>query len=317
MINEEYVNDSVCTEMDFIKDYNAFMESCDIEIDNMFADFNMLHEKVMLESEIMGTVPEDMMMVYEDGKKNIFTVIGETVIKIYNKIVELIDTAIDKIKSISFKKKTDIQKIQVYMKKNPSLANEAFDAFKSGALEVGDAKNLKEIDDAFDEILKLAKQQDVKPGTLKDKWEKAKKKFENADKSAIAKTVGVAGSVITLALAVKTFNSKCADATDNYNSHKAKVRKEKAEIYDRLKDAKVIKDDTGKWRTLLQIWREKNGLYNALNGKNLSLIDKMANGFTTILDRLDKNNNAGKRLHENLKEEAKKLGPKQYTLDID
>jgi hypothetical protein len=316
MINNEYMDGSVCIDMDAVlNEYNSFMESCDNEMDFMLMDFNIMREKVMLESEIMGTVPEDLMIAYESEKKNIFTMIGEMIIKIYNKIVEIIEDAIDKIKELSFKRKPDIQKIQVYMKKNPKIADEVWNAYKAGALDIKDAKDLKEIDAAYDEILKLAKQQDIKPGTLRDTWEKTKKKLKNLDKP-----IGVAVATIGLAKAIKIFPSECAKATEEYNKHKTKVRKEKAELHERLKNQGVIDDSTGVFRTLLQIWREKNGMYMEKFGECKSCLDRMGDWFAKIADKyLDKNKTAAKRLHGNLDAENSdgKVGPTQTSLDID
>ena len=105
----------------------------------------------------MGYAPESMMVVYEAGKKNIFTKIGEMVIALYKKFVETIDNIIDKIKTNIFNKKSDLQKLDILMKKHPELKKEEEktlqEALKDGIFDLRDIESLKKLDESFDEIL--------------------------------------------------------------------------------------------------------------------------------------------------------------------
>lgn len=304
MINLDYINGSISLEAESIfRPYESFMESCKNDIDMIFVDISMLEEKVALESTIMGSVPEKMMMVYESEKKNIFTRIGEMIITIYNKFAEFIDNIIDKIKTYSFKKKSDLQKLDILLKNHPELKNEAIAAFNEGALDLSDVKSLKELDSAFDEILKMARKKDIDPKTLRGKWEKAKENF-NKDSNTwkVVKVAGAATTIITAAIAVKTFSSKCAKATNDAQKDKQSMRELKAQILSNLKEEGAVTDDTGKWQTVLQIWRELNGKHSAVRNEHLTVIDRLSNGIVSFVDKFDKD--GGKRLHSDLQHAA-------------
>lgn len=320
MINLEYINGSIDLEIHSIfKPYELFMESCENDINKIFAEFGILEEKVTLESAIMGSVPESMMMVYESEKKNIFTKIGEMIVTVYNKFVELVDKVIDTIKTHAFKKKTDLQKLEIILKNHPDLKNEAIAAFNEGALDLSDVRSFKELDSTFDEILKMAKKKDVDPKTLRGKWEKAKEKFEKGEKSwkMVATVAGATGAVITTTVALKSFNSKCLKATNDANEEKKKLRQSKAEILDQMNKAGYDTSDLGKWQLILQMWRFMNEKYAILNKERTTVISKMADGITKFISRFDKE--AGKAYVYNLskvKERMDEENDKKNKSDI-
>ena len=313
MINIDFVNDSINLKTEEIfRPFNHFMESCKKDINTMIFDFSMVEEKVTLESAIMGSVPETMMMVYESEKKNIFTKIGEMVVAIYNKFVEMIDKVIDTIKTYSFKKKTDLQKLDILLKKHPELKNEAIAAFNEGALDLSDVRSLKELDSTFDEILKMAKKKDIDPDSIKGKWEKAKKKFEeDAEKwEKVGKVAAATTAVITAVVAVKTLSSKFAKADNELREEKQKSKEAKAEILAELEKESLVDSSTGKWTLILQIWREWNNNHSkvirARQDNILSLADKVA----AFVDKYDKNAKDGGDLRTNLEYINKKKADK-------
>lgn len=315
MINLEYVNGSISLETDsVIRPFESFMESCKTEIDNMFVDFDVLSERVALESAIMDTVPDDMMMVYESEKSNIFAKIGEIIIAIYEKIVKLIDDVIDKIKSISLKKKTDSQKLDLLIKKHPDLKNEAIAAFNSGALEMKDINSLKELEETFDEVIKMSRKAEADPKSIKAKWEKAKEKFEKSEKTwkVVAAVAGAATAIVTAGVAIKTLAPKCAEATNKLNDERRKAKEEEAEALasiKRLKDhrtddgSKVVNDNMSRFHVELQIRREMNQKRSAVIGNRLTLIERISDGIAKLVDKIDKD--GGKRLIDDLTEVAK------------
>lgn len=307
MINIDYVNGSICLETENIfRPYESFLESCENDINKMFADFEMLEEKVTLESAIMGSVPESMMMVYESEKKGIFTRIGEMVVTLYNKFIEVIDKIIDTVKSYSFKKKSDLQKLDILLKKHPELKDEAIAAFNKGALDLSDVRSLKELDSTFDEILKMAKKKDIDPKSLRGKWEKAKEKFEKDEKAwGVVKVAAATTAVIGAAVALKTLPAKFAQANNDLQEEKQKMNEKKANILAELKAAGEVTDDTGRWQTMLLIWRELHGKHTTVRKNNLSVIERLSNGVAHFLDKFD--NGAGKRLQDDLKETKNKM----------
>lgn len=299
MINNEYMDGSVGIDMDVVlNEYNSFMESCDNEISNMFADFNMMHEKVMLESEIMDTVPEDMMIVYESEKKNIFTKIGEMIVTLFKKIKELIDKGIEKLKELSFKNKTIMQKAEVFAKKHPEFKNEILESIKSGALDLNDMKSLKELEAAYDEIIKLSKKKDIDPKTLRGKWEKLKEKF---DSDSISKKADATNKVITVGVALAFFIPNILKAVNEMNDLKKKTKDQEVYALETLRElqrtepsvktadggsnTKIDLDNIGKAQLILQMSRIMNGKITQVMGNTTSIFSKLADVIAQKTDK--------------------------------
>ena len=317
MINVDYVNGSVSLDtLDIMKDYESFNESCKQEINEMFAKFEMLEDRVTLESAIMDTVPEQMMMVYESEKKNLFARIGEMIIKIFDKFIKTIEGFIDKIKFNILNKKTDLQKVDILLKKHPELKNEEIaeiqKAFVDGSLTLNDVKSLKELDKAFDEIVKMVKKKDIDPKSIKGRWEKIKANFEKDEKSWKIVKVGSATTVaVGAALALRKLIPEWKKHAEDGHELKKKANAEKAEILEELKKSTAVNDTMGKWQILLEIWRYKNEKYTEVYGGIYNGLDKVAKGLARFLDKFDKKGSTVEAFKKNLETIAFKENEKK------
>ena len=157
------------------------------------------------------------------------------------------------------------------------------------------------IQSAIDKIKEIAfgsksdlQKLDTHPNTLKGKWEKAKKKFNEDEKTwKIVKVGAAATTVITAIKAVATFNGALRRNRDELQESNAKNRELEAELEKRLRDEGAIKaadpstgkGGTGRWTALLQITRERNGYHDAARMQNLTLIEKIQNGIAKFLDK--------------------------------
>lgn len=309
MINVGYVNDSINMEFDNIFDhYDMFLESSGKEIDSMFFEFDILREKITLESAIMGSVSDHMITVYESSKGNIFTKIGETIIKLYENIKKTIDMVIDKLRELSLKKKSDLQKLELLLKKHPELKDEAIGAFREGVLDLSDIKSLKELDDAFNEIIKMTREK-ADPKSIKTKWEKAKSKFEKD--GVITSAAKKTSIIIGAAAAVAMFIPNCAKAIDELKKAKASRDENMAKalnIVEKLKnepnaEIKVDRDVTN-LQTLLQAQRYMDRKFTDLSRATSSAWANMVFGIAGFINKLNKD--AGKKTKENL-ETTKKI----------
>ena len=281
----DFINGSTCYETRLLfRPYEEYFESCLDDINRKIFDFRISEEKYMLESSIMGESNDRIF--YEAEKKSVFEKIGQAVMSIFKTFAELMDKIIDKVKSIGMKNKTDIQKLEILIKKNPSLKDEAIAAFDKGYLELGDIRSLKELDAAFDEILKMTKNKETDPKTIKAKWEKAKANFEKDEKSwKVVKVATATTAVLSAALAIKTFKPKCLKAEQDAQDSKKAMSERKAAIYKALQEENVINDDTGKWQATLTIWRELNSKHAAARKENLTRLEKVANAIASFLDK--------------------------------
>ena len=295
MISIGYVNNTLTPMTDMLfREYSDEINGIYDNTDSICYEMSLLEERVNIEQEITGSVDETLMLEYEEKKKNFFQKIGETVIAIFEKIRAAIQSAIDKIKEIAFGSKSDLQKLDALIKKHPELKNEAVCAFNSGALEMKDIKSLKELDSAFEEIIRMSKEKDVDPNTLKGKWEKAKKKFNEDEKTWKIVKVGAATATVIKAIqVVATFNGVLRKNRDMLQESNAKNKELEAEIENRLSAEGVLskKDKNGSevrvgyHTAMLQILRERNGFHDAARMKNLTLIEHMQNGIAKFLDK--------------------------------
>lgn len=303
MISIGYVNNTLTPMTDMLfREYSDEINDIYDNTNNICYEMSLLEERVNIEQEITGSVDDTLMLEYEEKKKNFFQKIGETIITIFEKIRTAIQSAIDKIKEIAFGSKSDLQKLDTLIKKHPELKNEAICAFNSGALEMKDIKSLKELDAAFEEIIRMSKEKDIDPNTLKGKWEKAKKKFNEDEKTwKIVKVGAAVTTVITAIKAVVTFNGVLRKNRDMLQESNAKNKELEAEIektltaggflYKKDKNGNTIYDKNGSevmvgyHTAMLQILRERNGFHDAARMKNLTLIEHMQNGIAKFLDK--------------------------------
>lgn len=227
---------------------------------------------------------------------SIINKLGQAIINIFNKFVELIDRLIENIRSITLKGKTDTAKLEKMIKKHPEFAEELKDAFTAGELDLSAVSNLADLDKAYDDILKMAKRKNVDPDTLKGKWEQAKKKYLTTD------NLIKSGSILSAVLIIRTFSSKSAEAKNKLQKNKQEMETFKAKTYKTLVDENIIdpsKDGIG--TTILTMWRELSG-HHARAAKDVSTrITKMSDRIAKIVDKLDsKYAGKGKEYHTDM-----------------
>lgn len=295
MISIGYVNNTLTPMTDaFFKEYTAEINDLYDDINFTCCEMALVEERVDIEQEITGSVNDTLMLEYEEKKKNFFHKIGEAIITIFEKVRAAIQSAIDKVKEIAFGSKSDLQKLDALIKKHPELKDEVVCAFNSGALDMKDIKSLKELDAAFEEVMRMSKEKDIDPNTLKGKWEKAKKKFQEDEKTwNVSKIANVTKTVLTAGTLALTFGGVLKKNKDYLEESHRKNKALEAELEKRLRDEGAItaadpstgKGGTGKWTALLQISRERNGYHDAARMRNLSLLERMQNGVAKILDK--------------------------------
>lgn len=295
MISIGYVNNTLTPMTDMLfREYSDEINDIYDNTNNICYEMSLLEERVNIEQEITGSVDETLMLEYEEKKKNFFQKIGEAIITIFEKVRAAIQSAIDKVKEIAFGSKSDLQKLDTLIKKHPELKDEVVCAFNSGALDMKDIKSLKELDTAFEEVMRMSKEKDIDPNTLKGKWEKAKKKFQEDEKTwNVSKIANVTKTVLTAGTVVLTFGGVLKKNKDYLEKSHRENKALEAELEAQLRkegaitatDPSTGKGGTGKWTALLQITRERNGYHDAARMKNLSLLERMQNGVAKVLDK--------------------------------
>lgn len=274
----------------------SFLDKCGEEIDTLFSHYcescedYMVEEKIFKESGLDNNL-DTTFIALEAEKDNFLKKIGDAIINTTKQVISFISGIIDKLKSITFKRKSDLQKLDLLCKEHPDLKDKIMKSFDDGSLSLADMRSFKEMDDTFEEILKLAKKKDIKPGSLQEKVEKMKEKIDNVDKMKIVKVAGAAATILgAVTAAVKLTDMLRKNAAAKSDSLEATIQQ--------MKDANhTMMDDNGNARDV-EYYNENMSkihiLYNAHNwrmkkyrqaaGEADSVIDKMMNKIMNIAD---------------------------------
>ena len=174
--------------------FEQYLSSCMDDIYEAYSELKSKTDFIMLESSIMGAIDEDKQLFLESENKNYIEIIGKKIIELGKKFMEMIDSLIEKVKNIGFKFKSNEKKMQLLIKKHPELAKEKIQVIcDEGALDFSDIDSLAKLDKEFETILRMSKEKNVDPNTLRGRWEKAKKKFVNPDDDTATKIKKVVG----------------------------------------------------------------------------------------------------------------------------
>lgn len=301
MISMAYINGTTSDDMyrstDLLKEMN-YMESCMDSFNKEWSIFESIQDNAIFEASLYGTdINENA--VYTEAVSDILKKIGDAVISLCKKFVDFVNKIITNIKSLGFNKKSDIAKIESLIKLHPEMKNEVI--LHADDLNLNDMKSLKELDKAFDELMAMSKKKDIKPGSMRDHWEKAMKKFENIDKQRAAKiaigTAAVTTAVITLVTVVPKIKSAYSGAEKSANEA-MDSRKKKSDALvrniDALKKAGVNPEEMGKLEICVKANQVLNGEYSKALEKNQSKLQKTESKVIKCIDKLTGKSGYGK-----------------------
>lgn len=305
MIRMDYINDTYTFESDdILRPYSKYLNSCLDDMEPVFSEYSLVCDKIDLELMMMESVSETTMMIYEDAKKSFLQRVGEKILELRDKFMEFVNKMIDKIKTFSFNHKSNEQKLQKLLKEHPEFKNDTLMAVREGTLNLNNIKSFKELNDNFDEILRLAKKGDIDPDSLRGKIEAAKEKHEKKLKKA-AEIAGAATAIITAGVALATIGSKISDAKKKTQEFGDCERKRDQEAYNAIY---AIQDEQIK-KTVKNDNKTMN-VYKPDDGTVTPMKDKDGNDIKVVMRDLkgkaitDKDGNTMKA----------KVGEKQITV---
>lgn len=295
MIRMNYINDTYAFESDnIVRSYNKYLDSCLDDMEPVFSEYSLICDKIDLELMMMESTSEENMIIYEEAKKSFLQKVGEKILELRDKFIEFVDKMIDKIKTFTFNHSSNEQKLKKLLKEHPEFKNDTLMAVREGTLNLNNIKSLKDLDDNFNEIIKLAKKDNIDPDSLQGKIEAFKEKY-NAKIERIEKAAETTTVIITASLAVMTFGPKIAEALKNADECKKKRNNYYLNAYKELQNG--IKDnngneykitnDTGKYQAITSLNRWIDGEYAKILGKNLNVIDLIRNSIDKFLDSHD------------------------------
>lgn len=229
MISLSYVNATPMTSpfADDLFGIDRNITAIESEIDSLVNTYDSNYMMLVTESEIMGDDSRLKAFLEENekGENNVFAKIGRKVESLVKEVGKLITAIINKIKELTFSAKSDTAKIEKLVRAHPELKDKVLGAIETGAIDVRDFKSFQELDNTFNEIMRVSNA-NADPKSMKAKWEKALKKFKEADKSAL---VSIAKAAVTIGGAIGIAN---------------KLRKEAADAQVSVSKAKQLYDDS-------------------------------------------------------------------------
>ena len=291
MISASYINNG-CVDSFFEKafeHYDKEVFSLMNDANNSYIELRINTDLIMLESEIMGELENSQTAILEAEGQNFIKKIGQTLISLFESFVKFVDSIVQKLKDFNFRLKSNEKKMNSLVKNHPELTKEKIQILADeGGLDFSDFKSLAELDKEFFKIVEMSKKTDVKPDSLKGKWEAAKKKLNMQDSTVktITTVATAATATISLALAIKKFKGDVAKSHKDAIVSKNQIRRVKAAAFAAISQDNPDSDNWGKANVLLGIYRELQGKHQKAIQHDASILNKMSNAIASAIDKV-------------------------------
>ena len=290
MISAAYINNG-CVDSFFEKTFEQYDKevfSLINEANKSYVELRINTDLIMLESEIMGELENSQTTILEAEGQSFVKKIGQTIISLFESFVKFVDSIVQKLKDFNFRLKSNEKKMNSLVKNHPELTKEKIQLLADeGGLDFSDFKSLAELDKEFFKIVEMSKKADVKPDSLKGKWEAAKKKLNMQDSTVktITTVASAATAVIGLGLAIKKFKGDVAKSQKEAISSKESIRRAKAAAFGAISQDNPDSDNWGKANVLLGIYRELQGKHQKAIQHDASVLNKMSNAIASAIDK--------------------------------
>ena len=305
MISKAYLDGSQAAIMRDITG-NSFMElteSIMIDLEESYKEYLESTKETLAEMFVMEKIDEEKEKKLGGNRQNLVEKLGQAIINIFNKINDFFKKIIDELKG---KASGDEKKLAYLAKKDPKVADEVARLIKEGNFTLRDAKDFKDLDKVYDDIMKSMED----PNTLKAKWRRAVEKV-NEKKGTIFAVTAVAGALLYLV----EFRPKVIKANNDLYTGAKESHDEMAKAYDAVKK-KVeaqggdFEADYGRVQAKLAISRERAGLYAQAAGQNESAFQKLQSGVARLLDKFG-GKNATANYHAGMQANANTVKAKE------
>ena len=254
---------------------------------------------------------------YMEGATNIVEAIGAAIRNIVAKVFSFFKGIQEKVEEIMFEKKSDLDKVELLCKRNPNLAVDIKDKFKSGELDVHD---WKDIADAEEKIAKVL--QDVATGKLdaSEGRQKVDAVIANVEKGAtlISCVVGAGLAVVNIGKAVREFRRLGLE-----NKQKAFLAAEQRKIDATVKkyaNTQTMMENKDKMSAFSKLAVYSSGAFAKIcetaEKKELTVKQKLAGIFTAVANKDNSTvDDELKRRKQNATDEINKLGERKGFID--
>ena len=319
MISAAYINNG-CVDSFFEKafeQYDKEVFSLINEANKSYVELRINTDLIMLESEIMGELENPQTAILEAEGQNFVKKIGQTIISLFESFVKFVDSIVQKVKDFNFRLKSNEKKMNSLVKNHPELTKEKIQILADkGGLDFSDFKSLAELDKEFFQIVEMSKKADVKPDSLKSKWEAAKKKLNMQDSTVktVATVASAATATIGLAVAIKKFKGDVAKSQKEATASKESIHRAYAYAYNSIIKDKPESKQWGIANMILGIYRELQGKHQKAIQHDASVLNKMGNVIANGIDKVLESK-AGKSVFGNKRDSI--YAGFQYIFDND
>ena len=213
MISIAYVNgtsEPILSTDIFSKSINE-IESIYESVVSSYNEYDESLKKFAFESSVNGFEDLELLEVMEKEGDGIITKIGNAIINIFKSFINFLKGFKKSFSEKGFGNKSDIEKIEVMIKKHPALKEKILANAKD--LNLKDIQSLAELEKAMDEIMRMEN-----PKSIKEKVKKTKEK--------IAGGVAIAAGTVTVAKAIKLFTDRHSDVENMVTSNMRNAQKE-------------------------------------------------------------------------------------------
>lgn len=289
-------------------------------------EFDTLYKEMYLESDEVSSFDDLSSFIFCEGRKDvktemdnntvtkessstIFGSIGRLVKSILQAISSIFEKFTSSIEKISFRSKSDVEKLDQLCKNNPEYDKMMRDAFAAGVFRLSDIKSYNE---GMAQLKQLEREieKNSEPKTFKQKIDSI---IDGFNDNRYVKAVITAGSLAKAGISLIDFSKKCKDSLEASQEsrfkHEQTVNKIYKELEEKAKNDPEAKEKlTGKYVCKLNL--EKARL--EMEGKALGIISKSIQHVqmtgAKILDKVTSQNKIDKfhEEHHNYKGDPRK-----------
>ena len=133
-----------------VKECNEITES----VMKAIHDYESHLEEYKFESSMTGIEDEDELLTLEAEGDNVFKKIGNGVMNLIKKLIDMIQGFIDKLRNRGFANKSDMDKIEVMCKKHPELKEQVI--AHASDFDFSQIRNIADMEENYNKIMKMS-----------------------------------------------------------------------------------------------------------------------------------------------------------------
>lgn len=272
--------------------FEQYVESTNLLISESVDDFCQYNTNYVTEAVATGNTDDVKKKEIASKQTNVFAKIGDAVISLFEKIGKIISKAIELIKDISFKFKSNEKKLDVIKKRYPLYADKIIARLKEKEIDINDVvilKSLSDIDKLYKEVLAEA----GKPSTV-DKLKTKADEFLNKLRTIGTndKSEGGKETVITVGngpLLFKKINNAANATMAKLDAKRKENYNEFLKAFEQLKKLGEKSGNSSEFTdpTALRKSQIISNIHNAYQGKISNLVSASSRKVTGLQGKIN------------------------------